>query len=72
MADQQPDRKQGLFQVFSSVSAAMFGVQSARNRERDFEHGKASHYIVIGLIMTVLFIMTLVGAVWIILSNVGA
>ena len=35
----------GLFDVVKSVLAAAFGVQSEENRERDFKHGKASHFI---------------------------
>lgn len=45
-----------LGQVVASVLASFFGVQSSRNRERDFKHGKAAHFIVIGLVATVAFI----------------
>ncbi|VAW79912.1 hypothetical protein MNBD_GAMMA12-2682 [hydrothermal vent metagenome] len=46
--------------VIKSVLSAMLGVQSAKNRERDFTQGKAHHYIIIGIIATLLFIFTLV------------
>ena len=52
--------KVSLWAVTKSVFAAMFGVQSAKNRERDFTHGSARHYIIIGVIATILFILTLV------------
>lgn len=52
--------KVSLWAVTKSVFAAMFGVQSAKNRERDFTHGSARHYIVIGVIATLLFIFTLI------------
>jgi len=39
-----------------SVAAAGLGVQSSRNRQRDFEHGKPWHFIVGGIIGTLLFL----------------
>ncbi|MCK5307722.1 MAG: DUF2970 domain-containing protein [Zetaproteobacteria bacterium] len=52
--------------VLGSVLASMFGVQSNRKREEDFTHGKPSQYIVIGLIMTVVFVLT----IWVVVSLV--
>jgi hypothetical protein len=49
-----------ILQVLKSVLSAFIGIQSRENREQDFTQGKVSHYIVIGLIVTVLFIVTLV------------
>lgn len=49
-----------ILQVIKSVLAAFIGIQSKENRELDFTEGKVSHYIVIGVIVTVLFIATLV------------
>lgn len=49
----------GLIEIILSVLAAFFGVQSERNRERDFQHGKPIHYIVVGLVMTLLLILAL-------------
>jgi uncharacterized MAPEG superfamily protein len=43
-------------QVVSSVLAAGLGVQSSRNRERDFKQGRAGTFIVAGLGFTALFI----------------
>ena len=43
-------------QVIKSVVAAMFGVQSQANRERDFQQGKAWHFIVGGIVGTLCFI----------------
>jgi len=59
---EQPD-KPTLWQIISSVLAAGFGVQSQANRERDFTGGNASHYVIVGIIATVLFILTLLGIV---------
>lgn len=50
----------GILQVIKSVLAAFIGVQSKENRELDFTEGKVSHYIVVGLIVTLLFIATIV------------
>ncbi|MEE9335338.1 MAG: DUF2970 domain-containing protein [Granulosicoccaceae bacterium] len=51
------DRKgTGFWPVVQSVLAAFIGVQSKANKERDFKHGKPIHFIVGGLIGTVIFI----------------
>ena len=61
----------GLFKVVTSVFAAMFGVQSAKNRERDFQHGRPAAYIIVGLIMTVLFVLTVWMVVKLVLGAAG-
>jgi hypothetical protein len=53
----------GLVQVFFSVMAGMFGVQSNRKHEKDFTFGKPSHYIIVGFMVTVIFVLTIWGAV---------
>jgi hypothetical protein len=61
MSDQEqqpPERKSGLRQVVVSVLAAAFGVQTSRNRERDFTHGRARNFIITGIVFTVLFVLT--------------
>jgi len=57
------DKPPTLLQTMGSVMASFFGVQSSKNRERDFKHGKASHFIVLGIVATLLFIATVWGAV---------
>jgi hypothetical protein len=52
--------KPSILQVITSVLAAFVGIQSGKNREVDFTTGKISHYIVVGLIVVVLFILTIV------------
>ena len=39
-------------QIFGSILASFFGVQSSKKRERDFESGKAKHFIAAGIVMT--------------------
>ncbi len=55
--------------VISSVFAAGLGVQSSRNRERDFKQGKAGVFIAAGLIFTVLFIAAVFTIVQVVLSS---
>ena len=43
-------------QVVSSVFAAGLGVQSSKNRERDFKQGRFGVFIAAGMIFTLLFI----------------
>lgn len=51
----------------SSVVAAAFGVQSSKNRMRDFAGGKPWPFILGGLAFTILFILTLVTVVrWVV------
>lgn len=67
----QDQQSPSLLNVIKSVLSAFFGVQKNANRERDFEHGKPWHYIVVGLIVTVLFLLILALVVKIILSAAG-
>lgn len=68
-----PERpRQTLWDTIASVGASFFGVQSSKNRERDFTHGKASHFIVVGLIATAVFILVLVIVVRLALKQAGA
>lgn len=49
-----------IFQVIKSVLAAFVGIQSKENRETDFTEGKISHYLVVGLTVTILFIASII------------
>ncbi len=62
-----PPKKPTRLQVAWSVIAAAFGVQSSKNRERDFSHGDPATFIIAGLGFTVLFVLTLVGIVYLVL-----
>ncbi len=61
----------GWLQVVTSVLAAGFGVQSKKNRERDFQHGKPIIFIVTGIVFTVLFIAAVTMIVRTVLENAG-
>ncbi|MGL1956068.1 MAG: DUF2970 domain-containing protein [Colwellia sp.] len=54
---------------FKSVAAAFFGVQSNKNREKDFAQGKLSHFIIIGLICVFIFIASLVAIVSLVIPS---
>ena len=49
-----------ILRVVESTLAAAIGVQSKKNRERDFEEGNAGTFIVAGILFTVLFVATIV------------
>lgn len=68
---QRPPGTPTLGQTIRSVAAAFFGVQSRENRERDFTRGKASHFIIIGILMTALFVFTVLMAVKLALKKAG-
>lgn len=55
--------KLGLIQVFSSVLASFFGVQKNETRERDFTHGRARDFIIVGIVLTLAFILAVLGIV---------
>jgi len=56
------------WQLLLSTLSAFIGVQSNANRERDFKYGKISHFIFIGLLFGLVFILTLVTVVKIVMS----
>jgi hypothetical protein len=55
-----------------SVLSAFLGVQSNANRERDFSSGKLSHFIIIGLLLALVFILVVVGVVSLVMKLSGA
>jgi hypothetical protein len=58
------------WQMLHSVLAAAFGVQSSRNRERDFTRGRPLHFILLGIAFTALFVLAVVLVVNLVLSSV--
>lgn len=55
--------------TIKSVAAAFFGVQSNKNRERDFSQGKLSHFIVVGVMGVIIFIAVLVTIVALVIPS---
>jgi len=61
--------KNSLKQTITGVVAAFIGVQSNKNRQRDFSEGKFSHFIIVGVVAVMLFIVALAMVVsWVIPS----
>ena len=56
-------------QVFVSILASFYGVQSSKNRKRDFQSGKAKHFIAAGIIMTGLWYFSIYLVVTVVLKN---
>ncbi len=61
----------GPLQVVGSVLSAAFGVQSSKNRERDFKQGRAGVFIAAGIIFGLLFIGTVIVIVQLVLKSAG-
>ena len=57
-----------LLEMFGSAISAMIGVQSREKRERDFARGKASHFIIVGVVITALFVLSMAAVVSLVLS----
>jgi len=66
---EQEKQKPTLWQVAQSVMAALFGVQSSKNYQRDFQHGKPSQYIILGLVAVAIFIGTIIAVVNLVMSQ---
>ncbi|MGD8783933.1 MAG: DUF2970 domain-containing protein [Thioalkalispiraceae bacterium] len=71
MMEEQEKKSPGLWDVTKSVLAAGLGVQSRKNYERDFSHGKPWQYILVGLIGVGLFIAIVITVVMTVLSLAG-
>ncbi|MAT51245.1 MAG: hypothetical protein CMK32_08700 [Porticoccaceae bacterium] len=69
----KPDEetKPGFKQVLMSTLAAALGVQSSKNRERDFKHGSIKVFIAAGVIFTAIFIGIVIAVVKLVLRNAG-
>jgi len=59
----------GWLQSMGSSVAAAFGVQSYKNRERDFQHGDIRKFVVSGIVLTLAILLSLVGLVqWVLFA----
>ena len=55
--------KPSLWDVMKSVAASFLGVQSAKNRERDFQQTSVLPYIIVGVIFVILLILAIIALV---------
>ncbi|MEN8176100.1 MAG: DUF2970 domain-containing protein [Pseudomonadota bacterium] len=64
-------KKLSFLQVLGSVMASFIGVQSSEKRERDFTHGRTSHFIGVGILLTLAFILIVFGVVQLVMTLAG-
>jgi hypothetical protein len=64
-----PEENPSFIDTIKSVAAAFFGVQSNKNRERDFSQGKLSHFIIVGVIGVLIFIAVLIAIVTLVIPS---
>lgn len=62
-------QKPSLISVVKSILAAGIGVQSDKNRTRDFEQGNPLTFIIGGIVFTLVFIATIATIVGFVLSS---
>jgi len=74
MNDESGKKKGGItpLSFLGSLFAGLFGIQSEANRQRDFEHGKFSHFIIGGIIFAILFVLFVVMIVQIVMKTAGS
>ena len=71
MSDKQERKALTLRQMLQSILAGALGVQSGKNRARDFDQGKPAHFVALGLAFTLLFILVILGVVKLVLYLAG-
>lgn len=59
----------GWLDSMASSVAAAFGVQSHKNRVRDFEHGDIRKFVISGITLTLLILFSLIGVVQFVLHS---
>ena len=69
MTQQSRKTKPRLIAVVKSILAAGIGVQSDKNRTRDFEQGNPLTFIIGGIVFTLLFIASIATVIGFVLSN---
>jgi len=63
------NKRNSIIDTIKSVGAGFIGVQSDKNREQDFKHGKLSHFIIVGIAGIVIFISILIAVVSLVIPN---
>jgi hypothetical protein len=67
----EDDSKLKPLQLVGSVLAAGLGVQSSKNRERDFKRGRLGMFVAAGIVFTLLFIGSVLFVVQVVLNSSG-
>lgn len=58
----------GWLEMMGSSLAAAFGVQSRKNKERDFTRGDIKRFFITGVVLTLVFLFSMMGIVKLVLS----
>lgn len=71
--ENEPETNQGIstLSLIGSLFAGAFGVQTQKNRDRDFKQGKFHHFIIGGIIFAILFVLAVAGIVKLVMSSAG-
>jgi heme/copper-type cytochrome/quinol oxidase subunit 4 len=69
--EDEPKGNTSLLQVIGSVLMAGLGVQSSKNKERDFKQGNFKSFIIVGIVFTVLFVVAVATVVSTVLDSAG-
>jgi len=69
--NEEDTKPPGFGSLLLSTAAAAFGVQSNRNRERDFKHGNLWVFIAAGVIFTAGFVVVVFSIVKTVLNSQG-
>jgi hypothetical protein len=69
--DDAAEQSLSFLQIAGSAVAAAFGVQSSRNRARDFSRGKLSHFIVAGVVFTAAFVIIMIVLVNLVIGSLA-
>ncbi|MCB1800894.1 MAG: DUF2970 domain-containing protein [Gammaproteobacteria bacterium] len=59
----EKDQKLSFLQVLGSVLSSFIGVQKNVTRERDFTRGRPRDFILVGILLTAVFVLTVWGVV---------
>ncbi|MEY3017082.1 MAG: hypothetical protein RL336_217 [Pseudomonadota bacterium] len=68
-SEQQDKKSPGLGSIVFAVLASAFGVNSSKNREKDFNAKSATPFIVAGIIFTIVFMASVYGVVQLVLPE---
>jgi uncharacterized membrane protein YesL len=69
--EEKPQESVTAFTVLASVFRAWFGVQTEKNRQRDFSTSNPTPFIVAGIIFAVVMVIGVIIAVNVALSTAG-
>jgi hypothetical protein len=69
--DDENNKPLTFWEMLQSVLSAALGVQSGKNRSRDFSRGKPSHFTIMGVLFTFVFVLLIFALVKLVLHLAG-